>query len=82
MIPERQGFRILHRADPGMCAGIDNKRARSSNRVRMSGAIRGSICRFGHGGGTGEERESEDRQITGPNATQTITDHDAPSACQ
>jgi hypothetical protein len=48
----------------------------------MAGAIRGGLSRFGRGGGTGEKREIEDRQITGPDARQTITDHDAPSAFQ
>jgi hypothetical protein len=65
-----------------MRSRIDDKRPRSSDRVGMARTIIGGLGRFGRGGGTGEEREAKDRQIAGPDARQTITDHDAPSAFQ
>ena len=59
VIPERQGFRILHGADARMLARIDHEGALGADRVGMAGAICGQRIL---GSQPGEKPEAEDRR--------------------
>ncbi len=77
VIPERQGLRILHRADAWMLARIDHEGSRGADRVRVAGTIGGGS---GAWGGAGEKSQAEDRPTPDLDASQTTTDHEAPTA--
>ena len=79
VIPERQGLRILHRADARMLARIDHEGSRGAERVGMAGTIGGGAP-LRTRGGAGEKPQAGDRPTRDPDASQTTTDHEAQPA--